>query len=461
MRRFGVLVLLLGLLGSAACEDTATTTPPKTAADDTAKTGDAPKVPASQLGHYASPDGFVGFVFDRTGDKPKMQMDKSNDIVELFLEDARDRGDKVGTWLNGPDGKHWLFLGENGGFAYIKPESRGNVDLRHIDSFAVSMGRDGDAKPLGAPTQKGIATPPPEKTEFDKAGEKLTAMSVVKRWPSFKPEDSGNLAKIEELLKSLDAAALVRISAQGSEKGHWAPASQYYGGAQNSLGGRVEGYPLDDAWDKNAKGIAKHGGALRARIAFGEPSRLRTATLKGWPVKLAVGTPGVVWMVDGTRVVFVSLDGGRYELELSNHPDKEGMPVEMGAGSPASWPAPIQHALIDVESIRGFAKGGAVPDKTGKDIEALDDGWWSCVNKAWDEGRKESDKIEASQDGADKKRGKLSSIPKRYEEKAAKDCEPAKKKLEEGLLGFIEARIKERTALYDKAKARAAALGVK
>jgi hypothetical protein len=458
MRRWLWIPVALGLFGAAACDE-AGTTPPKTAADEKAK--DAPKVPGSHLGHYASPDGFVGLVLDRTGDKPKLKIDKTNDVIELFLEDALDRGNKVGTWMNGPDGKHWLFLSVEGGFGYIKPEARGNSSAREVERFATPLSRDGDADKLGEATQKGIATPPPAKTPYDLAEEKLTAMSVVKKWPQMKPEDSGNLAKVEEAIKAADASVLVRVSAKGAEKAAWAPASPYIGNTNQSLGGRVSGYPSDTPWDKNGKGLAKYGGELAARVAYGDPSRLRTQTLKGWPAPLAAGTPGLIWMVDGTTVVFVTLDGGRYHLELSGTPDKDGLPVDMGAGSPASWPAPIQHALVDVDSIRGFAKGGAVAEKVGKDIEAVDDGYWSCVNNVWAEGKKEADKIEASQDPLDKKAGKMSSIPKRYEEKAKKDCEGTKKKVEEALVKFIEDRIKERQAVYEKSKARAASLGLK
>jgi hypothetical protein len=458
MRRWVWIPMVLGLLGASACGEPAAN-PPKTAADEKVK--EAPKVPASQLGHFASPDGFVGFVLDRTGDKPKLKLDKTNDVVELFLEDAKEKGDKIGTWMNGPDGKHWLFLSVNGGLGYIKPEARANVAEYNVGKIMVPMGRDGDAEKLGEATAKGIASPPPEKTPYDLAVEKLAAMSVVKKWPQYKPQDSGNLAKIEEAIKAVDASVLVRVSAKGAESASWQPASPYIDNTQQGLGGRVEGYPSDTPWDKNGKGLAKYGGTLIARVVFGEPSRLRTATLKGWPPALAAGTPGMVWMVDGSTVVFVTLDGGRYHLSLSSSPDKEGLPVDMGAGSPASWPAPVQHALIDVDSIRGFAKGGAVAEKVGKDIEALDDGYWACVNKVWDEGKKEADKIEASQEPIDKKAGKMSSIPKRYEEKAKKDCEGAKKKVEEGLVKFIEDRVKERTSLAEKAKARAAALGLK
>ncbi len=459
MRRLWWIPVVFSLTSLAACEEPATNQPPKSAAD--APKTDKAKIPASQLGHYASPDAFIGFVLDRTGDKPKLKMDKTTDVVELFLEDALDKGNKVGHFMNGPDGRHWLFLGENGAFGYFKPEARGNVEVYNMDRLLVPMSRDADADALGAANLKGIASLPPEQTPYDKAHEQLLAISVTKKWAQFKPEDSGNLAKIEELIKVMDASVLVRVTAKGAESARWAPASPYIGNANQSLGGSVEGYPSDEPWEKSAKGLPKYGGTLKDAPLYSRPSRLRTNTLKGWPTPLAAGTPGVLWMLDSSTVVFVTLDGGRYHLSLSGRPETDGLPVEMGGGSPASWPAPIQHALVDVDTVRGFAKGGAIPEKGGKDMEALDDGYWACVNKVWEEGKKEADKVEASQESADKKMGKLSGIPKKYEQKAVKDCEGAKKKLEEGLVAFIEARIKERNAVYEKAKARAATLGLK
>ncbi|WP_044240710.1 hypothetical protein [Chondromyces apiculatus] len=454
--------MALGLLSPLGCEPSASAPPPQTANDGAAapKKRDE-KIPAFRLGHYSSADGFVALVLDRLGDLPKVRLDKQSDVVELFVEAARDRGDSVGHWLNGPEGKHWLFLGTQGDLWFIRPEARANVTPRSVRDLATALNRDAEADPLGAPTHRGAATPPPEKTPYEKAGEQFQAISVLKRLPQFKPEDSGNLAKIEEALAAIDASMLVRVSAKGAPGGRWAPASEYIGGSQQGLGGDLGGYPSDDPWDKAAKGLAKHGGMLRGRVAFGDPSRLRTYQLKGWPPPLAAGTPGMVWMVESGNVIFVSLDGGRYRLSIPNDVDKEGLPIDTGAGSPASWPAPLQHTLVDVDTIRGFAKGNAVPAKAGTDIEALDDAWFECVNKTWAEGRKEGEKIDASPESLDSKRGKLTAIPKKYENKAEKDCAGARKKLEEGLVQFIDARTKERLALYEKAKARAAALGAR
>jgi hypothetical protein len=446
-----------GMLLSTACGGTTTVQPREPGPAG----GQSANVPPSQLGHYASADGFVSLVLDRTGDKPKLRIDKTSGVVELFAEEAKERGDLAGTWLNGADGRPILFLGKDGGVWFIKPASRKDVSVRDVTTVGVALGRDAGAEALGAPTEKGIATPPAAETAWDRAVKQLTALSVMTKLPQLKPEDSGNLAKVEAALGAADAAMLVRVSAKGAAEARWAPASAFIGDTQQGLGGPMGGFPSDASWDKNGKGLAKHGGSLEANVTFGDPSRLQVRELKGWPPALQAGTPGMIWMLSSSTVVFVSFDGGRYELALASDPEREGLPVDMGGGSPASWPAPIQHSLIDIDSIRGFAKGGAIPEQTGKDIEALSDGWFECVKKAWAEGSKESEKTEASADPPDKKQGALGSLAKKYEAKARKDCEPAKKKLEEGVVKFIEARAKDRLALFDKAKARAAQLGLK
>jgi hypothetical protein len=453
--RLSTLTFVVTLTAGVACSGASPTTKGPTPEGSVASEA----IPPTKLGHYASPDGFTGFILDRTGDKPKFQMDKLTDVVELFMEDALDKGSKVGTFLNGPDGRAWLFIGENGSFIFIPEGKRGPLALRDVERVGVQVGRDADAKPLASATKVGVASPPPAKTPWDLASEKLNAITVKKKFSQFKSEDSGNLAKVEEALKLVDASMLVRVTAKGAEGARWSPASPYIGDGQQGLGGEVSGFPSDKPFEKNAKGLAKYGGEIGgAYIEFGSPSRLKTRTLKGWPAPLAAGTPGILWMTDSSTLVFVTFDGGRYHLSLPGNPDTDGMPVEMGAGPAAGWPPPLQHELVNVDTIRGFAKGSAVPAKLGTDIEAVDDGWWSCVNKTWETGKTEIDKIEASSADMNTKFGKATGIRKSQEQKAEKDCAPHKKKLEDALVAFIEARGKERMALYDRVKGRIAGL---
>lgn len=399
--------------------------------------------PPSQLGHYASADGMVTLVVDRTGAQPKIRMDRESVITELFREEAKDKGNVVGYWLNGPDAQHWFYLDTSGAFYFVKPEFRKGVSLYSIRSVGVALGRDADADILGAATKKGVASVPEEKTSQEIVGEQLQAISVLQKFPNFKPEDSANLTRVAQAFQSIDQSMLVRLSPQGAKNARWAPSSDVVGNTQHGLGGAIEGYPSDQAWDKTSNGLAKHGGVMQGSVAYNTPSRLRVLQLKGWPNPALPGTPGVIWMVSSTRVVFVSLDGGRYTIDIEN----EGSPVEMGAGDPTKWPAPLQHTLIDIDAIRAFAKGAAIPDPIAQSFDGLSDSWWSCVNKVWEKGRKDEDKLLGKYE-------KLAALAKTYEARALKECEPSKKALEKELISFIEARIKERSGLYEKAKSR-------
>ncbi|MEJ7732167.1 MAG: hypothetical protein WKG00_23530 [Polyangiaceae bacterium] len=451
--------LLLAFL--AACGGGATS---PTTADDPSSTGGATgkakdKVPEWKLGHWSSPDGLVGMVIDRNGAKPKIKIDGQKDVVELHLEKHLDRGDSKGNWLNGPDGKHWMFLGEGGQLAFIKPETRDNAELRHAVGF-LPMTRDADADALGAATQVGIATPPPAKRPYQLHAEKLAGISVTTRL-RMKPEDSGNLAKVAEAMEKATPDMFVRVPAKASEKATWAPASELIAGTIHSGYNTVTVQAIsDEPWDKTKPGLKRYGLELRAKPTFGEPSRIRQGKLRGWPPGLPPNTPGLVWHVqDGTKIVFVAVDGGRWELgDWYNDFDAKAPPVEAGTGPQSAWPAPLASSAIDVGLVRGLAKGGAIPAKTAADIEAIDDGWFECVQKVWKEGRAEADKIEATQAPLNDKYGKLSGVAKKYEVKAEQTCAPIVKKLDEALTRFIEARDTERKAIFDKARARTASI---
>jgi hypothetical protein len=149
-------------------------------------------------------------------------------------------------------------------------------------------------------------------------------------------------------------------------------------------------------------------------------------------------------------VTFVTVDGGRYTLWL---PD-EGRAFEDGAGPVASWPAPMQHGVLSVSDVHEWAKRGAVPKKASEDLNALDDGWFTCINDVWKKANKQIEAIERSQAPMQDKYGKASGIGSAAEQDAAKTCAPAKKALEDGLVKAIEARAAERKAIHAKASAK-------
>jgi hypothetical protein len=322
------------------------------------------------------------------------------------------------------------------------------------------MSRDAEADALAAPNKVGVATPPEPKRPYQLFADKLSALSVTTRL-KMKPEDAGNLAKVAEAIDKATPDMFVRVPAKASEKATWAPASELIAGTIHSGYNTVTVQAIsDEPWDKTKPGLKRYGLELRAKPVFGEPSRIRQGKLRGWPPGLPPNTPGIIWNVqEGTKIVFVAVDGGRWELgDWYNDFDAKAPPVEAGTGPQSAWPAPLTSSAIDVGLVSALAKGGAIPAKTAADITQYDDGYFECVQKVWKDGRAEADKIEAMQTPLNDKYGKMSGVAKKYELKAEQACAPMVKKLDDALTKLIEARDVERKAIFDKARARTASI---
>ncbi len=407
--------------------------------------------PGWKLGHYSSGDGLLGVVIDRTGERPKIRVDGTKEVVELLLEDETD---SRGHWLNGPDGKHWLFLSEGGSLEFIKPEARAKATLGATRWGFVGLGKDAEAERLGTAGATGIATPPEPKSPYALFNEKLTAMSVTSKHPQFKSEDSDNLTKVAEAFQKIDSTLLVHLGPRGPAHARWVPGSPYLDGTNHVGWGSVSTRGTHDvAWDTTKPGIQRYGVFMKGHPSFGEPSRITLLLLKGWPAPLLPNTPGIVWAVHAGVIVFVTLDGGRYEIaEFPGDFDKEGPPLEMGLSPQASWPPPLQHALVDAFVVKHLGDSGAVSKKVSDDLVALEEAFFVCTGRLWKEGRAELDKLKVSPAPAPQRFEAESTIEKKYQLKAEKDCAPAVARYEQGLVKFIEARNVERLALYEKGK---------
>lgn len=396
-----------------------------------------------QVAHFLSLDGTLGFVLDRSGTPAKLRFDGEREVIELTFEEDLQAGARRGIYYKRPDGRNVIYISSlNGSVKVFTPT--GELMVR----------TDRNAAPLPKPTVKGQYKAP--KSMYERAVEELNALSVMAKFPRFRPEDSGNLFEIAKAFKVIDASMLVRINGTGSTNAQWAPASQRIGDVTHGLGGGLNLWPLRDrTWVRTEPGLARYGALLvDDHPEFGRPSRLRQVALQGWPAVLAPDTPGIIWGVFDGTLVFITLDGGRYQISLSGTDENSGYPVTLGLAPEACWPPPLQHSLVDVESIRALAKGEAIPDKAGEDIETLDDAWFHCVNGVWKETRAELDRIEAQTGDQNEKNGRLEGVKKAASHKALRHCEGEKGKLEKGLIAFIEARDAERMALYEKVRIR-------
>jgi len=443
--------LLLGLTACGGNTPPATTT--ATGASSAAPIATGPGAPYDdvfrkitqgqiKVGHFASADGMVGLVLDRTGATPKVQMDGSKDVIELTVtsEGVDTRVDK------------WLFLAPDG-HAILWLTSSGNLRLVSQQKFdGVPLNSDKAAGPLPEATVRGQYTAPANPS--DAIRKKLTAMAVSTKLTQFQPEDSGSIAKITQAFAAATPDMFVHVNDAGAKSAAWAPASYHLGteyrGASTSFATRGE--EASDTWDKSKTGLMKYGIKFQADpVIFGQFA-LHERRLKGWPQPLPTGTPGIVWELfqnSGARV-FVTVDGGRYEV-----PIEAASPVDPGWGAPSAWPAPMQHAALDGMSVALLANGKAMPDQARIDLEKLESAWNDCVQGVWKATQVHMDKVQASTAPADDKAGKLSGLRKTAEQSVPAKC-GAKIPLYEGaLVKLIEARNVERKALLAAATARA------
>ncbi len=158
-----------------------------------------------KVAHYATGDGVVGFVLDRTASPAKVRIDGEKDIIELTMEEDRHSGERRGWYMKSPDGKNVLYLSSHGALTLFKGR-----DSLHVNS-------DKKADPLPAATVTGQYVAP--KSSYDTQIEALAPRSVLKKLPQFKPEESGNLAKITEALNGATPDMILQVSAEGAKPG--------------------------------------------------------------------------------------------------------------------------------------------------------------------------------------------------------------------------------------------------
>jgi len=421
---------LLCLLALAACAPPApapATPPPASSAPPAGTAATSGQV---KLGHFTTADGMHGFVLDRTGEKPKIREDGSKDIVELTVKEERQRGELAGYQMIGPDGVQHLFLSVGGGLRWFK----GGKD-------ALPVTKDKDAEALGEATQKGEYQKP--KPAYEAFVAEVKGLSVVAKLQGFKPEEASVLARVGEAFQKAEAPMFMHYTGRGDTsflpKLKATPDSVSgigYGGSQFGTGEELD------------KKYAKLG-ALGVRLwGNHQPNHAgnHVLTRETKDSRLAEGMPGLVWDVQDTTAVFVSLDGGRYEVPLHNV-DK-GPTLVKGAGPEAKWPAPAQDSYADISMISALAKVGGAPQKVVDELVAADDEWNKCAQKVWKEAEKRIDS------------GKMDlAAMKDHARKVEKSCVKSIDKMDATLLAYIEGRQKERKELFEKSKARAVSLG--
>jgi len=421
-----LLVLTLALLACGGGSAPAAAPPSSGTLDIRAVTSAQVKV-----GHFLSADGTTGLILDRSGEKPKYKLDSAPDVVELTMQEDRFAHELRGYYLVAPDGKRPLYITVDGGITYW----RGNDELR--------MNNDKPAAPLPAATITGTYVPP--KPAYQATIDRLTPLAVRARFSQFKPEDSASVSKVGDAIALATADMFVHYASHDSNnplpRAVVVPRS--FQGI--SFGGVAR--DTDTPWDPKAKGLAKYGGKNEGFSSYDTPkgNHMQVMKLAGYPPALAEGTPGIVWELDGATAVFLTLDGARYEISLTG---EKGPTLDPGAGRQSGWPAPLQTPLLDVSDVSSLVKAGALPQKTIDDLLALDHAWTDCAAKQWATAQRAVDTGRFTE--ADRKD---------YVKKARTTCAATLGKQEAMLVQIVEARLKERQALWDKARARVASIG--
>jgi hypothetical protein len=429
-------------IAAIACGPGKDDAPPKTQAATTpsasasAAPADDPRAPSV---HYLSGDGLIGLVLDRSDGKFKVRVDGEQDITELTPEEDRHAGELRGHYLTTPANKHMMYLSSGGGLTYYKGR----------DEFPLRRDHSVDLLPVAT-----ISGPPKkEKAAYQIYDEQLDALSVRKKFPTFTSLDASNLAKVSSAFDQADPSMVVHYTMRDPNgwlpSVHWTPNNV----SGTSFGGGA--WQTDDMWDRNKKGLAKYGAVVKG---YSEPdsqgNHLFVQKMKGYPPPLANGTPGIVWETDGTTAVFVAFDGARYQVDCGSATVDKGQPLEMGPGPVASWPAPLQHSMVGIPEITALAKAGAIPQKTGDDLLLIDDEWNKCAQKAWTGAKPEMEKLKTTDMDPSTRNNRMQALHEKWADQVRGKCKPSTDKLEKAVLTFIETRDKERSALFDKAKAK-------
>lgn len=404
----------------------------------------------ARLGHFSTADGMVRLVIDRTGDKLKMKLDGSNDVIELTQEErrARNSGTLVGYGFVAPDGTQPLFLGTNGDYTFVKD---GRDELPLV--------RDGEGVALGAPTVKG---PPPgpkprEKSPTEIFAADLERISVVKRFPQFKPEDAGNLAKVAEAYQLVTADMLVHCS---DSCGAWYaphPVKDGKGGLGFVKDKDLKQGPATE--EERKAPLAKYNAWLRPDYEFGDWTHqvVKSSWLSVFQLEfrtLRPNTPGIVWNVEGHDVFMVTPDGSRY---WESPADNNGKPIFVKGLPPVSaWPEPLRNTVLRHEHVQEMSKRGLVDKKLADELDGIHEKWNDCAKKVFAPAQKE---IEGNLTGSAQyysAANRNNLVRRKYNDKAMQEC--GGKRAEAILVEIIAKREKEQRALFEKNKARLATL---
>lgn len=417
---FGLLAIACGSRKPSTAGTTTTT--PTSAADQ-----ERPAQANLRLGHYSTGDGLQGLVLDRTSTPIRARFDGSKDVIELTPRAGNRTGE---TRLLDPKGNTLLEIDDSATVTLFT--ERGTARLIH----------DGHADPLPAATIAGQAPEPPADPR-DVLAAALTKQSAMVRH-GVKSEDAGDLGKVAAVFAKMDAAMFVH-TARDIERDCFRPSPRKIGITDYAGAGGY--WPADEPFKATATGLRKHGGVPLGTFEADRPNWIKIHRPDGYPPALRANTPGVVWEVDGGTVWFVAFDGGRYSLELD----------EVASGLPAgSWAAPMQHTLLNDDDVDFLGRTGAMPKAAHEELERINQAFNACTADGWKGFDRELETLAAKDLSWSTRSQRAEIMARKRKEKVEKTCTAHVQAFDAALVKLVEQRTDARSALFEKAKARAA-----
>lgn len=324
--------------------------------------------------------------------------------------------------------------------AFVARATAAAKDNRRVDSASVTRFEDALAEAEARAASRRASA----------AKEAIAALAIVDRLPGFRPEDSLDLARVGDALASAPSELLVhtvRLPAQGVRRTGEAPPGSRFSTYDHEL---IAGGPISFDLGRDHRDHqrfveeSKPAGLLRygAQVDSVAPT-LGLAEARLWD--LAPGTPGLVWSKAGhDRVVFVTLDGGRYLTDLA----------ALAPGAPSAWPERLQHALLVPQHIERLASAGQLPARLHQAVEAASGRWAGCHEKTWSPFKRRLDALDAANLLEDAREARKAQAHDEFQKAVHDKCAAHLKAYEKAVLNAIRHREAERESLYEKVKSR-------
>jgi hypothetical protein len=292
-----------------------------------------------------------------------------------------------------------------------------------------------------------------EAADIDARAKRLRALAVVTKQPTFTPDDSYSLEKVSQAFAKVDAAQVVVLTKKAWAR--WTPA------------------PGVDVENKRYKGdflckdspLAPFGGGfLREESGFGS-IRLEhdlCRRVENEPIDyshLPEGTAGVIWSTEvearnardvRSKLVFVTLDGGRYEME-----EVHWEPSLFEQKLPTAFPKESRHAFLGRYELEKLgATGDAGAKAAAEKLATIKKTWDTCMSPVLDREEAEYAQNAATSVTVSQRDGKNALTAKKFAKIREETCGAHKMKFTQTIATSLTERQAVRMKLLAETQAR-------